>query len=79
MGRTVNPAAVRALREALGIRVSDLARDVEISTAYLCNIEAGRKTASAHVLRRLADRMGVPLDAITSPTVVRPDPNGAAA
>lgn len=72
MGRRANPASIRALREALGIRISDLARDVEISVAYACNIEAGRKEPSPAVVRRIADRLGVPLDAITSPSTKVP-------
>lgn len=67
MGRRANPASIRAFREAVGIRISDLARDVEISVAYACNIEAGRKEPSPAVVRRIADRLGVKLDAITYP------------
>lgn len=63
--RRLNGAAVRALREALGLRVSDLATRAEVSVAYACNIEAGRRQPSPAVIGRLARVLGVPLDAIT--------------
>lgn len=61
-----NGAAVRALREAHGWRVSKFATAARISSSYLSNIEAGRKQASPEVLRRIADTLGIPLAAITS-------------
>ncbi|MGH3099284.1 MAG: helix-turn-helix domain-containing protein [Streptosporangiales bacterium] len=64
--RQVNGAAVRALREALGIKQSDLATRAAISAPYLSNIEAGRKPAGPPLRRRLANALGVSLDAITS-------------
>lgn len=63
--RLANGATIRALREVKGIRHGDLARRVEISPGYLSNIERGRKQPSPHVLRAIADRLGVTLDAIT--------------
>lgn len=64
--RHVNGATVRALREALGIRHTDFARDVQVSTGYLANIEAGRRpNPGVDVVRRIADRLGVGVDAIT--------------
>jgi transcriptional regulator with XRE-family HTH domain len=72
--RSTNGAAVRALREALGIKHGHFARDVEVSTGYLSNIEAGRKQPDPAVTKRIATRLGVPLDAITYPT---PAPAGA--
>lgn len=65
--RHANGAAIRALREALGIRHADLARDVGISAGYLSNIEKGRRQPAPAVLRTIADRLGISLDAITSP------------
>lgn len=68
--RHANGATIRALREALGIRHTDFARDVEISTGYLANIESGeRKTPAPDVLRRIADRLGVGVDAISYPVL----------
>lgn len=65
--RRVNGGTVRALREALGIKHADFARDVRVSTGYLSNIEQGRKQPSPAVTKRLADRLGVGMDAITYP------------
>lgn len=65
--RETNGPAVRALREALGIQHAKFAIDCLISPGYLTNIEKARKQPSPEVARRLADRLGVPLDAITYP------------
>lgn len=63
--RQANGASIRALREAVGIRHAVLARDAGISPGYLSNIEAGRKHPAPSVVRAIATRLGVPLDAIT--------------
>jgi len=63
--RRVNGAAVRALREAVGIKHGVFAVDCDISPGYLTNIEKGRKQPAPDVARALAARLGVPLDAIT--------------
>jgi transcriptional regulator with XRE-family HTH domain len=66
--RVTNGPAIRALREALGIRHTDFARDVRVSTGYLANIEADRRqNAAPDVVRRMADRLAVGIDAITYP------------
>lgn len=67
MARKTNGAAVKGLREALGIRQGIFARDVGVSAGYLSNIEAGRKQPDAAVTKRMADRLGVTVDAITYP------------
>lgn len=63
--RFLNGATVRALRESLGIKHGVFARDVLVSTGYLSNIEAGRKQPDPAVVRRIATRLGVEIDAIT--------------
>ena len=63
--RLVHGAAVRAIREALGIKHGEFAISVDITPGYLTNIEAGRKQPSAEVAVAIAKRLGVPLDAIT--------------
>lgn len=68
-GRRANGPAIRALREALGIRHGEFARDVLISTGYLSNIEKGARQPAPDVTRRIANRLGVSLDAITYPVV----------
>ncbi len=65
--RHLNGATVRALREAVGIKHGVFARDVLVSTGYLSNIEAGRKQPDPAVVRRIADRLGVTIDAVTYP------------
>lgn len=67
--RRINGPTVRALREALGIRLSDLATRAELSTAYLCNIEAGRKQPADAIAASIARELGVALDAITYPVM----------
>lgn len=66
--RSINPAALRSIRELAGVRSGDLARAAGISPPFLSNIEAGRKTPSPTVLHALAQRLGVPIDAITQAT-----------
>jgi len=61
--RTHGPA-VRAIREALGIRHADFAIDCLISPGYLTNIEKGRKQPSPEVAQAMARRLGVSLDSI---------------
>ncbi|MCW2545389.1 MAG: transcriptional regulator, family [Frankiales bacterium] len=69
--RVTNGPTIRALREALGIRHTDFARDVRVSTGYLANIEADRRQSPGpDVVRRIADRLGVGVDAITYPVFV---------
>lgn len=65
--RKVNGPAVRAIREALGIRLSDFATRVDSSPGYICNIEAGRKEPSHATAAAIARELGVPIDAITYP------------
>lgn len=65
-GVPINGAAVHALRKMLGVSSSPFATDCTISTAYLSNIEAGRKQrVSPEVRERIRARLGVSLDAIT--------------
>lgn len=65
--RRVNGPSVRAIREALGIRLSDLATRAEVSVGYLSNIEAGRKQPADAVTGSIARELGVSTDAITYP------------
>jgi DNA-binding transcriptional regulator YiaG len=56
--RQVHGPAVRAIREALGIKHGKFAIDCDISPAYLTNIEKGRKQPSAHVTASLLRGLG---------------------
>lgn len=50
---------LRKLREQRGWTQGDLARKVRVTTAYICELETGRKkNPSLAVLRRLARALG---------------------
>lgn len=63
--RQVHGPAIRALREALGIRHGVFAVDCLISPGYLTNIEKGHKQPSPAVTAAIAKRLGVTIDVIT--------------
>ncbi|HWU21675.1 MAG TPA: helix-turn-helix transcriptional regulator [Nocardioides sp.] len=67
MERRTNGAAVRVIRDALGVSNPDLAARAEISTAYLAMVESGSRQPSPSVARKLADGLGIPLESITYP------------
>lgn len=70
--RALNGATVRELREALGVSQRDLAARCEITQGHLSHVEAGKYKASPELARRLADKLGVPLESITYPTATVP-------
>lgn len=55
--QSLNGAAVKALREALGIKGSHFAIQCHMTHGQLSNIEAGRRQASADAARRIADEL----------------------
>lgn len=63
--RLAHGAAIRALREAIGISISALAPRCDVSQGYLSHVELGTKQPSPQVLRNIATQLGVPLDAIS--------------
>lgn len=68
--RVVLPAAVKAIREAKArsdesFRLSRFATTCLMSSAHLCNIEAGRKPATEDVINRIAAHLGEPIEAIS--------------
>lgn len=65
--RAINGAAVKVIREALGIVQTDLAARVGITQGALSNMERGLFGSSPAVARKLADGLGVPLESITYP------------
>lgn len=74
--RRINGPAVRAIRSARGIRVTDLALTLGMSDGALCNVEAGRKTMRADLFPTLAealstDGLTVPVEAFTYPVPVQ--------
>lgn len=63
--RLTHGPAIRAIREALGIKHGRFAVDCRISPGYLTNIEKGVKQPSPAVTAAIAQRLGVPVDSIT--------------
>lgn len=63
--RQAHGAAIRAIREAVGIPVGTFAVRCLISQGYMSNIELGAKQPTSEVLRRIADELGVSLDAVS--------------
>lgn len=71
MARRPNGAAIKSLREAIGITQKTLAERTGISQSAMSQVESGDSGLRPDNLRRVADVLGVPLDAITS---VIPEP-----
>lgn len=63
--RLAHGAAIRAIREAVGIPVGEFAVRCLISQGYMSNVELSAKQPSPEVLRKIADELGVPLDAVS--------------
>lgn len=57
---------LRVWREYRGFSQAALARAASTSRARIADIEAGRRTVSAHTLRRLASALGIEPDDIVS-------------
>lgn len=57
-------ATLRQFREMRGMKVDSLASRMDISRAYLANIEAGRKRLTPVLLARAAAELHVPQIAI---------------
>ena len=68
----INPQALRTIRRDRDVRLVDLARAVECTPSHLTNIEAGRREASARLIRALATELRVPLLSLLGPEI-RPD------
>lgn len=58
-------ATVRALREAYGLTASQLGRLIDKSEPLITAIERGQRRATPEVCRAIADKLGIPLAAIT--------------
>ena len=70
--RRTNGVAIRELRKALGISVTDLAAAADVDRTALWRIEKGDSQPRPVTLRKIADHLGVPIAAITS-TVTEPE------
>lgn len=53
-------AAIRIIREAKGLRQSELAKRAKLSAPYLSLVEGGERDASIEALRRIADGLEIP-------------------
>lgn len=62
-------ATLRTLRSTRGWKLGDFATRLDISYAYLSNIEAGRKPLPDHLLARAARLLDVEQIAIKHPVV----------
>ena len=60
-------ATLRAIREARGVRVGELAKLAEVSSPYLSNIEAGRKPLTPVLTIRIAKLLNVKPIALVRP------------
>jgi transcriptional regulator with XRE-family HTH domain len=56
---------MKAIREARGISLQQLAKDIGRDPGYLSRIENGQQGAGDRTLHRYADRLNVPINAIT--------------
>lgn len=65
--RQVNGAAIKAIREAMGISQRSLAARACISASQLSNVETGANGMSPQAIGNIAGILGVSLDAITYP------------
>lgn len=66
-------ATLRALREARGIKVGELANKLGISYAYLSNIEAGRKRLTPPLTAKAAQLLNVRPIALVLPDHFDPE------
>lgn len=57
---------IRAIREARGLTVSDLAAKVGISTPHMSQVERGIKNLNNHLLERIGAALDVPPQALIS-------------
>lgn len=63
--RTLNREAARAIREAKGISLRELARGIHRDVGHISRVERGLHQASTATLAAWAERLGVSIDAIT--------------
>lgn len=75
MARAINPAALTMARELIGLSQRELGRRAGLHPGSVNAIEAGKHPVTPATQRKLADVLGVKLDAITIPV---PEPEGVA-
>jgi len=62
---TANRHAIRAIREGRGLGLREFSRKTGISRGFLSQIETGARGASVRTLQRIAEALGVPLEAVS--------------
>jgi transcriptional regulator with XRE-family HTH domain len=75
MARKANGAAIRHIRLALGIPQYKFAERIGVKPSTMSQVESGKYGLHPAKLRRAADALGVPLDAISTAV---PEPEEAA-
>ena len=58
-------ATIKALRSAYGLSRTELGRAIGKSDKLIEKVESGERKATPEVCRKIADRLGIPLAAIT--------------
>ncbi|WIB25401.1 helix-turn-helix transcriptional regulator [Curtobacterium sp. MCSS17_015] len=69
--RRLNGTALQVIRELAGLRHGQLAKRAEVDPGYLTKLENGARQPSPAVMRRLADSLGVSLEAISYPVITQ--------
>lgn len=67
LSHTVNGAEIRRLRELGGISAADLAKAAGFTVDFLYRVERGEKQPGGTSLSRIANRLGVPAENLTTP------------
>lgn len=70
MQRQVNGPAIRAIRQGQGMQQAELAERSKISRSHMNKIESGAETPKIETAVRIAQALGVHIDAIAP--VVQP-------
>lgn len=65
--RQANGAAIKAIRTRSGITQSQIADAIGVSASMFSRIESGTRQAPPHTIHIIADQLGVPVDAISTP------------
>jgi transcriptional regulator with XRE-family HTH domain len=63
--RVAHGPAIRAIREATGVSISAFAPRVGVTQGYMSNVELGHKVPTVEFMSRVAQALGVPLDAVS--------------
>jgi transcriptional regulator with XRE-family HTH domain len=72
--RRINGAAVKVIRELVGMSATDLAKSIGVTSGTISHLEAGARQLSPTKMRDTATVLGVPLGAITYPVTAAETP-----